>query len=690
MNQNLCESDRLVAFLEGTLPEQEASTITEHLNECSSCAHELEALAADKTRWHEVKTFLSRSTSPELQPPADEDHSQTMPYSIRQVIRMLEPTDDPDSMGRLGGYEVTGVVGSGAMGVVLKAHDPALDRVVALKVMNPTLAACGTARYRFAREARAAAGVLHPNVIAIHGVSTDRELPFLVMPYIAGTSLQKRLDHQGPLKLVEILRIGSQIAAGLAAAHQKGLIHRDIKPSNVMLDEGVETALITDFGLARLIDDATMTKTGAIAGTPEYMSPEQARGDAIGCASDIFSLGSVLYSLCTGTRPFRAKTSFGVLRKITDEEPASIRDLNPEIPDWLCTQIEQMHSKSPTDRPDAVAVQQRLEACLAHVYQPDRIPLPAGLVDSNPAGTSLFSKPLLTGVFTIMSLIFLAFIVAAMQPDNGMSDGTSKTSIAATSEQKTSNEPTVFRTLNLEFPNPDQKGKLKIDINRGFVEVTGHDQPGVVIEILTPPEYERSSGQDSQFSKVFAPKYDLDIEPEHNLIDLDTYNQDYVLNLRIKVPHETDLSLDAYRSGYITVNGVTGIIDAHSEHSDISLLDISGTATAFSRNGNLKIRFQEVAPNAMLDFESYNGAIDLSMPQSTALTTAVSSGTGSFLTAFDITTIGQNEGPQSILDKVKSNVDEYQFGKINGGGIPLRIENENGKIQIGKTNKLQL
>ena len=256
----------------------------------------------------------------------------------------------PQMLGRLGGYEVSGVVGAGGMGVVLKAIDKSLDRTVAIKVLAPHLATSGAAGKRFAREAKAAAAVLHPNVIAIHSVSNDESLPYLVMPYVRGTSLQKRLDQEGPLSLQEILRIGSQIAAGLAAAHAQGLVHRDIKPANILLEEGVERVTITDFGLARAVDDATITHSGMIAGTPQYMSPEQARGEAVDPRSDLFSLGSVLYAVCTGRPPFRAETSYGVMRRITDDEPTPIREINPDIPEWLCQIIGKLMSKRAADR----------------------------------------------------------------------------------------------------------------------------------------------------------------------------------------------------------------------------------------------------------------------------------------------------------------------------------------------------
>jgi serine/threonine protein kinase len=678
MKHNTCESNRLLAFLNNALSDQAERDLKVHLDGCPTCAAELEKLAAAPFRWNAVRSHLRPCAQPT--PSTSSENNGTLPLAIRQVIEMLDPTDDPAYLGRMGGYEVIGVVGSGAMGVVLKAVDHTLDRVVALKVMYPALAACGTARQRFAREAKAAAAILHPNVIAIHGVSTDRELPYLVMPYIAGTSLQQRMDRQGPLALTEALRIGSQIAAGLAAAHTQGVIHRDIKPANVMLDEGVETALITDFGLARTIDDATMTRSGAITGTPEYMSPEQARGDAIDCQSDIFSLGSVLYALCSGRRPFSAKTSFGVLRKITDEEPTPIREINSDVPNWLCVLIETMHAKSPTQRPTSIQARDQLENCLAHVYQPDHIPLPSELTRTASRRLSRSLKKLLTGVLTMLLGILIAILPTAIQPADTAPAPAMKT--ATTPAHDGNPQSTVFKTLQLDFPRQDQKGTLIVDINRGFIEVTGHAQPNVVIEILTPPGFEEPERSDSQLTKLFAPKYDLETDRKSNSLKLDTYNQDYALNLRIKVPHTTDLSLDTYYDGYLRVKHVAGTIRTRSQNCDIHLLDIAGSATAYSYNGNFKIRFTEVAPTANLDFETYNGSIDLSLPPDFAATAAISSGRGEYRSAFKIDSIEDDERPAAILNKVKQNANEYRFGKINGGGIPLRIESQKGFIDI--------
>ncbi len=369
--------ERLLQFLRDELNETEAPVVQHHLDECGTCRSLLEKTAADRQSWHEASVLLTEDPWRRSVCQSESQVGSTSPsLQIKQVLDLLHPTDDPAMLGRVGGYEVSGVVGSGGMGVVLKAADRSLDRIVAIKVLAPHLASSGAARARFEREAKAAAAVIHPNVIAIHGVATNSELPYLVMPYMRGVTLRTRVDAEGPLPLVDILRIGAQIAAGLAAAHRQGLVHRDIKPANVLLEDGVERVVITDFGLARAVDDASVTRTGVIAGTPQYMSPEQARGDAVDHRADLFSLGSVLYTLCTGRPPFRADTSFGILRRITDKTPHPIRETNPAIPEWLCRLIDKLHAKSADLRyQSAEEVADLLEKCLAHVQTPNT-PLP--------------------------------------------------------------------------------------------------------------------------------------------------------------------------------------------------------------------------------------------------------------------------------------------------------------------------
>jgi serine/threonine-protein kinase len=274
-------------------------------------------------------------------------------------------------LGRLGKYDIEGVVGRGGMGVVLAARDPVLDRCVAIKVLAGHLAASAAARKRFAYEARSAAAVVHDHIIPIHDVDTSGQTPFLVMPFVSGRSLQDRLDERGSLETREVLRIAMQTAEGLAAAHAQGLVHRDIKPANILLENGCERVRITDFGLARAVDDASQTQSGFIAGTPQYMAPEQARGEPIDARADLFSLGSVMYAMCTGRPPFRAETTLAVLRRICDDAPRSVREVNPDVPPWLAEIIERLLAKSPAARfQTAGEVADLLKQWLAHLAQP--------------------------------------------------------------------------------------------------------------------------------------------------------------------------------------------------------------------------------------------------------------------------------------------------------------------------------
>lgn len=387
MNNNriVCNSEQIELFLQQKLSGKEQTAFEMHLDECTECRRRLEAAAACDDIWTGVRDSLRGEQLPPNwlqsgESSLDSARGDDVPSSHEMVLGLLAPTDDDRMLGRLGTYEVVGVIGSGGMGVVLKAFDAALNRYVAIKVLAPHLGSSGAARKRFSREAQAAAAVVHENVIEIYGVAENGELPYLVMPYVRGPSLQRRLDREGPLALVEILRVGVQAARGLAAAHAQGLVHRDVKPANILLADGIERVKLTDFGLARAADDASLTRSGIIAGTPQYMSPEQARGESVDHRSDLFSLGSVLYAMCTGREPFRAETSYGVLRRITDEEPRPIREINPDMPDWLCGIVAKLMSKRPDDRfQSAGEVAGLLEECLAHVQQPTAVPLPVGV-----------------------------------------------------------------------------------------------------------------------------------------------------------------------------------------------------------------------------------------------------------------------------------------------------------------------
>jgi serine/threonine protein kinase len=279
------------------------------------------------------------------------------PANAPVSLGFLKPSDKERVLGTIGPYEVLEAIGRGGMGVVLRAMDPKLNRIVAVKALLPELASNPNSRRRFLREAQAAAAISHPHVVSIHAVDdSDQDHsgtpvpPFLVMECIVGQSLQQKLDKVGPLRLTEILRISRQISDGLAAAHKQGLVHRDIKPANILLENGVERVKITDFGLARAIDDITVTRTGEVCGTPQYMSPEQACGDRVDHRSDLFSLGCVMYAMCTGHSPFRGDSVAHVIKRVTQDEPRSIADQNPEIPAWLIEIINSLLQKKSEHR----------------------------------------------------------------------------------------------------------------------------------------------------------------------------------------------------------------------------------------------------------------------------------------------------------------------------------------------------
>lgn len=393
MTQPPCSFD-IERFLVGQFSSQEEALFEDHLAHCEPCRQLLSQAAADSRSWEKAKRYLNPNQEPvatirnvtslvEQSAPLGTLADHNTESLIQQTIKLLAPTDDPQMLGRLGPYEVSGIIGAGGMGIVLKGWDKPLNRVVAIKVMSPHLATSGVAKTRFLREAQAAAGIVHPNVIDIYGVAEHESIPYLVMPYVRGHSLQKRVQEQGALPTEDVVRIGLQIASGLAAAHAQGIIHRDIKPANILVGDGIDRIVITDFGLARTVDDASLTRSGTVAGTPQYMSPEQARGERIDERSDLFSLGSVLYFLCTGHSPFRSETLYGILHRIGTIDVRDIREVQPSAPAWLQNLIRRLHSPRPEDRFDsAIKVAQLLEKCLAHCQHPLKHQIPDELLHS--------------------------------------------------------------------------------------------------------------------------------------------------------------------------------------------------------------------------------------------------------------------------------------------------------------------
>lgn len=418
------EASQVDSLLQGNLTPEEYESAQNHLELCETCRARVEATIGPEQWWSDVQSVLRSKAllhvaaslrDAEDGPAFAASHGETR---LREsVLNLLGPTDDPNMLGRIGPYEIIGLLGQGGMGAVFKGFDRSLNRFVAIKMLLPHLAASGAARKRFAREGQAVAAVVDDHVMAIHCVDEWQGVPYLVMTYSRGVSLQKRLNDNGPLEVREILRIGMQAAKGLAAAHAQGIVHRDIKPANIFLDQNVERVQLMDFGLARAVDDASLTRSGTLAGTPQYMSPEQARAETVDHRSDMFSLGSVMYAMCTGHTPFRAESSYSVLRLITDKEPRPIREINPDIPDWLCVIISKLMAKQANDRfASAQEVAKLLEDCLAHVQQPSISPLPEVLVDKPKSGFSSlnFRKIGVYAMFAIVSSFILSMLL--MQP----------------------------------------------------------------------------------------------------------------------------------------------------------------------------------------------------------------------------------------------------------------------------------
>lgn len=375
-----CHDARLRTLLCADEDSLEFRNISRHVESCSKCQERLNDLAADPNLVTEVRETLLNFDSAEswrsvsdvslvvsVESAETDDHgAECEPFSLD----FLAPASHPEMLGRLGRYEIERVIGTGGMGIVLKGYDTDLHRIVAIKVLKPHLAHNGAARRRFTREAQSAAAVVHEHVIPIYDVHTDSETPFLVMQYVPGQSLQAKVDERGPLEPAEILRIARQIAAGLAAAHAQGVVHRDVKPANILLEQSVDRVLISDFGLARTVDDATLTRTGVVAGTPHYMSPEQATGSAVDQRSDLFSLGSVIYFMCTGRPPFRAEHALAILNRICNDYQRPVEQVNSEIPGELAEVIDCLLSKNPDERlRDAGQVERSLEQLLLQLQQ---------------------------------------------------------------------------------------------------------------------------------------------------------------------------------------------------------------------------------------------------------------------------------------------------------------------------------
>src|SRR5213596_2839973 len=254
-----------------------------------------------------------------------------------------------------GRYSLERELGRGGMGVVYLAREVRLDRPVAIKLLPPSKASDPRQRERFLREARTAAKLSHPNIIPIHAVEEIGKFVFFAMAYVDGETLTERVRRRGPLAPSDASRVLRDVAWALAYAHGQGVIHRDVKPDNILLESGGRV-LVADFGIASVVAGAGALSTGEVVGTPEFMSPEQALGEAVDARSDLYSLGIVAYFTCSGTLPFEGEKATEVLAKQVTEPAPPLASVAPMVPRRIAQAIDRCLSKDRDDRPEGTSV----------------------------------------------------------------------------------------------------------------------------------------------------------------------------------------------------------------------------------------------------------------------------------------------------------------------------------------------
>jgi WD40 repeat protein len=355
------EAARLTQHLHGSLAAAEEADVVSHLDHCERCREALENLAEAGEPWLTVAGRLG-DEPPEASPAwnavaarLDDPLATSIPPQLGSMLTLLDLPDESGRLGPIDHYTLYEIIGHGSMGVVFKAFDEKLHRLVALKVLSPIWAARPTARDRFLREARAAAAIRDEHVVVLFAVEESHGRPYLVMEYIDGYSLENLLDRDGSPAVGEVVRIGRDVARGLAAAHAQGLIHRDIKPANILIDSRTSRARITDFGLARAANDGGLTQEGIVVGTPQFMAPEQARGEPVDHRADLFSLGCLLYTLCTGKAPFSGYGTLATLQSVAYDIPIAPRAINTLVPEWLDRLITRLLAKDPAQRVQSAA-----------------------------------------------------------------------------------------------------------------------------------------------------------------------------------------------------------------------------------------------------------------------------------------------------------------------------------------------
>lgn len=350
MQQVRCPSpDVINRFSCGQLPDDQMDELGEHLNRCPDCRRRADIVFSND----QMISALQRNRDPESTEPGQTYPSLPPPDIATEAEANAETGEDVSLLPNfIGQFKILKILGHGGMGTVYLAEDQQLKRQVAIKVMKPKFAASPIARQRFIHEAQAVAKVSHDHIVTIFQVSEHAGRPFIAMPVLQGETLADKLQRTPKLSVTEIIHFGRQIAEGLQAAHDVGLIHRDIKPANIWIEPQQRGRVkILDFGLARTLqEDRGLTQSGMIIGTPEYMAPEQAQDERIDHRCDLFSLGCVLYRMCLGHSPFHAKETFSILMALASRTPPWPTSVRSDIPTALSELIMRLLAKNPDQR----------------------------------------------------------------------------------------------------------------------------------------------------------------------------------------------------------------------------------------------------------------------------------------------------------------------------------------------------
>lgn len=492
MTQDICpDRDTLAKLLLGKDPGSDRARLEEHFLHCEVCVSRVETITAadgltDAIRRRSLideddalDEVLTRAR--QIRPPLETVETSSplgeiaSPVSLTETVSFQElgflaESAAAGEIGRLGGYRLLEVLGAGGMGIVFRAEDPALNRQVALKVMKPSAAADESARDRFTREARATAAIEHDHIVAIYQVGEDQGVPFIAMPLLQGESLKTRLDREQSLEPAEALRIAREVALGLAAAHASGLIHRDIKPDNIWLEADTGRVKIVDFGLVRnTMGDADgnpeLTGSGVVLGTPQYMSPEQARGKPVDHRSDLFSLGVVMYQMLSGIKAFQRDSLLTTLVAIEREDPPGLVEVDKTIPAGVNELVMQLLQKDP---------ELRLQTAVAIVDAQAKVQ--AGMAAAiGPATSAQWGrrKALIAlgvgGVFALLLGLMIAFKTEGGTITIKASDEfdvTTENQVVTIRDTKTNREYSV--QINKEETLPSGKYQILVEDNQGL------------------------------------------------------------------------------------------------------------------------------------------------------------------------------------------------------------------------------